>query len=416
MKRICLVTSAHISYNPRLIKEADALSAAGFDVRVVALSVEKEKAAFDAALKRGRGWRWQTWQAGRESPLGRWRWLRAACRQRFYEKTRSLGLLPGVLERAYSRYYPELTRLAAREPADLYIAHNLPALPVASAAARRWNAKLGFDAEDFHRGEFAESPETGYLRELTKKIEEKYIPLCDLRTAASGGIAAAYAEVLRIPEPVTILNVFPRSERAGQTPPEALQQERHGSGLSLYWYSQVIGPDRGLGDAIEATAILREGIRLHVRGACTGDGKQRFSEQVERYGIQERVHVLPPVPPEQLIERAAQHDVGLALEPGNRPNNRLAASNKLCAYFLAGLAIAATDVPGQRAILTSRTDAGFLYQPGDAESLARQLHEWRDNRDLLASARAASLRHGNTSLCWEAESGKLIQLVESVFK
>ena len=36
MPRICLISPSHVASNPRLVKEADALHAAGYDVHVVA--------------------------------------------------------------------------------------------------------------------------------------------------------------------------------------------------------------------------------------------------------------------------------------------------------------------------------------------------------------------------------------------
>ena len=36
MKKICLVSPGHVASNPRLVKEANSLLQAGYDVRVVA--------------------------------------------------------------------------------------------------------------------------------------------------------------------------------------------------------------------------------------------------------------------------------------------------------------------------------------------------------------------------------------------
>lgn len=416
MKRICLVTSAHISYNPRLVKEADALSDAGFAVRVVAMSIEQDKAGFDAALARSRQWCWQTCQARRESPGGKWRWLHAACRQKLYDRLLLLHSLPGGLERAYCRYYPELIRLAAREPTDLFIAHNLPALPVACAAARQWKAKLGFDAEDYHRGEFEEVPETARIRELTARIEERYIPLCDYMTAASQGIAASYAKALGIPEPLTVLNVFPRADRQGKVPIAVLRSERQGAGFSVYWYSQVIGPDRGLEDALRATAILRPHVSLHVRGQWASGYERSFMELATQLGVSNHVHHLPPVPPHELIERAAQHDVGLALEIGHTANRQVALTNKLFTYLVAGIALAASDVRAQRAIMCEVADAGFLFPSGQPELLAAGLKRWLDDPPAFRRAQERSRFYGDTRFCWEVESQKLVHAVQSVLK
>jgi glycosyltransferase involved in cell wall biosynthesis len=410
MKRasICLVTSTHVSYNPRLTKEADALAAAGYDVRVVAMNVEKWRGQLDDELVRSKLWSLQRISARREHFRGTFRRTIAALRQKYYRVLRHSA-------DAYSRYNKELFRAAARKPADLYIAHNLPALPATVRAAQLHGAKLGFDAEDFHRGEYRELDETAGLRALTARIEAKYIPQCDYVTAASEGISEAYAGELNIHKPVTILNVFPRADRFGRTPLFELDHERSGEELSLYWYSQVIGPDRGLADALRATALLRPRVRLHVRGQWSSSDYQKvFGREVAALGIADRVQALSPVSPNQLIERAAQHDVGLALEPGDRLNNRIATSNKLFSYMLAGLALAATDVEGQSRILKEAEGAGFLYPSGSPEVLADKLNKWLDDPVALAQAKERSRFFGETRYCWEIESAKFLEVIARV--
>jgi len=321
------------------------------------------------------------------------------------------------MENAYRPYLPELSRLATRDPADLYIAHNLQALPAAAAAARRWRAKLGFDAEDFHRGEIHEGSKAEIVhRCLVEGIEQKYIPQCQHLTAASDGIGAAYMAALGVRKPVTILNVFPLSERSGHTPPDELRQERRGEGMSFYWYSQVIGGDRGLDDVLQAIALLGDGVHLCVRGTWADGYERIFRERAQIWGVEKQIHVLAPAPPEQLVERAAQHDVGLALEPGETPNRRIAVTNKILNYFLAGLAIAATDVPGQRGIMERAPNAGFLFPPGDAETLAARLREWSNDSTKVQLAKAASKSAGETLFCWEIEKHKLLETVAQALR
>lgn len=416
-KRICLVSSLHLSYNPRLLKEADALSEAGYGVRVVAMDLEPAKASWDQRLMSSRRWRLETLNARRDNLAGRFTWLKGGLRQRLHQRSAWLRARGTGREQALCRHFPEMCRLAGHEPADLFIGHNLEALPVAASAARRWGAKLGFDAEDFHRGEISENDAArAPLRNLIIGIEQAYIPRCDYLSAASDGIGEAYAQALGAPKPVTILNVFPLSDRAGRTPLDELQQERPEPGLSLYWYSQVIGGDRGLHDVLKALAALPAGFHLRLRGAWARGYEGAFRKAVRALGVERRVHALPPAPPEQLIERAAQHDVGLALEPGNRPNNCLAASNKLFAYFLAGLAVAATDVPGQRAVLEAAPEAGFLFKPGDADALGRNLRRWFDSPTTLHAVKERSRSYGEAQFCWDREKMKLVAAVESAVR
>jgi len=414
-KRVCLVTCAHLSYNPRLLKEADALLEAGYTVRVVSLCAQDERWKLDEALMSSRRWKLETVDVRRSVNRGRGRWFKAGLRQKFLQRVLPFTTTPGVMERAYSRYFPELAGLAGREPADLFIAHNLPALPAAAAAARRRKTLLGFDAEDFHRGEFPEAEQDSLMARLTRTMEEKYLTQCAHLTASSDGIGAAYARALRIRSPVTVLNTFPLAERKGQTPPAELASERRLPGLSLYWYSQVIGPDRGLDDALAAVALAGPGVSLHLRGHWAAGFESRFLERVRALGISDRVIILVSSRPHQLVERAQQHDVGLALEPGDRVNNRLATSNKLMVYFLAGLAVAATDVPGQRAVMEVAGESGLLFKPGEPGVLANQLCLWRDQPALLARAKSRAHTLGETRFCWDLEKLRLLRAVAETF-
>src|SRR5690625_6334356 len=94
-----------------------------------------------------------------------------------------VGFPASISVRALHYVVPELTRHARSVEADLYIAHNLAALPAAYHAAQHHGAKLGFDAEDFHRGEFPDGDKS-LLRQLTIRIEEAFISRCEIGRAS----------------------------------------------------------------------------------------------------------------------------------------------------------------------------------------------------------------------------------------
>ena len=151
--KICIVSSKHVSYNPRVIKEADALSSAGHGVTVVTVCNNYAQAILDQGITTSRSWRLLTVKSRRQGGGGieHFRWLCFGIRQRLFSGylTR-LTLGNGVAERAQGREYPELLRLACSVMADLYIAHHAECLGAAYTAARRHNARFAFDAEDFH--------------------------------------------------------------------------------------------------------------------------------------------------------------------------------------------------------------------------------------------------------------------------
>lgn len=408
-KRVCLVTTGHPSTNPRLVKEADALSAAGYAVRVVACKFLMWADAADAGFEE-RPWWPVTWvRFGAMAPWARREWGRVR-RRASQSLAAHLGFRPFLAKRAFHYVVPELARAAAAEPAELYIAHNLAALPAAAHAAARHRARLGFDAEDFHRGEIPEVEQGSVRAALTRWAEEHYIPLCDYVTAASDGIAEAYARVLGIERPTTILNVFPLAERDVPVPEAELEAEKTPGTRTLYWFSQTIGPGRGLETALEALVHLEDGVHLALRGAWADAYESVFMAQADALGVRHRVHALPPAPPSELVVRAARHDVGLALELPDTLNRDICVTNKIFTYLVAGLPTIASATEGQRRVCAALPSATRVVPHNDSEALAMAAKSLLGNSAARPAARSVAAERFN----WEVESQVFLQVIRAI--
>jgi glycosyltransferase involved in cell wall biosynthesis len=416
MRRICIVTSTHLCRNPRVVKEADALAARGHTVRVVCVQWGAREAAEDQSIARAGGFRLDPLEVDKHAWPGVARWLVAGLTQRVCEAAYRVTRGHALLDAVFSRYAQALARKSTKEPADCYIAHNLPALPAAVRAARRYGAVLGFDAEDFHRGEFPADRQATPLARMTRQVEERYIPMCDFVTAASVGIADAYARSLSIPMPAPILNVFPLAERDVHLPKDQLATEKDGDFFSLYWFSQTIGGDRGLQDVLRALAGLDEKIHLTIRGSWSAGFEDSFWDLARKLGVAERVHVRGIVPAREMVVRAARHEAGLALEQPISENKWLCLANKMFTYFTAGIPVVATATAGQRWLAERVPDAVRLVGPGDAGALTRAIDGLYRNQAFYQRARAAASRAAETEFNWELESRKLVRVVEEVLQ
>src|SRR5215475_3134090 len=124
MKKICIVTTRHISYNPRVLKEADAFWSAGHEVVVVAINNNERQAAFDEELMRVRKWNLRTVDFRRGHGGEHRRWFYLSVKQRVFSLLAKVTLRWGIAERAVERAFDGLLRLARAERADLYIAHH----------------------------------------------------------------------------------------------------------------------------------------------------------------------------------------------------------------------------------------------------------------------------------------------------
>jgi glycosyltransferase involved in cell wall biosynthesis len=405
--RFTLVTTSHVANNPRLVKEADALTAAGVRVRVVAPLQLRGLAQRDDELLATRRWQLLRVNVSRGDRCGRFRWLRDALLERLAHRLLALGVrVPAVEDRAISRHLDSLLAEATAEPAETVIAHNVQALPIAARAAARLGARLGFDVEDLHTGELPETEDHAAQRELVAAVEGRYLPRCALLTASSEGIADAVAATYGVARPRVVLNVFPRTDRERNVP--CSRERPAGARVSLYWYSQVIGAGRGIEEALRALVSLPADVHLVLRGGSDARFAAWLRDESERLGVRARLHLRVAAPPDQLVALAACHDVGLALEQPRTRNRDLCVTNKIFTYLLAGLAVAATDTRGQRGIMALTGGAGFLYAAGDDQALARELRTLTDSADRLAAARERSRLAAEHRFNWDVEQETLV--------
>jgi glycosyltransferase involved in cell wall biosynthesis len=401
-KKICIVTTRHISYNPRVLKEADALSGAGFDVVVVTINSSMAQRTFDEVLMRSRKWALRTVDFRKTGIVERMRWLRFTIGQKIYGALAKVTFRFGIAERAGEKAFGGLMRLAKAEKAELYIVHHVEALGAGAAAARHNRTVFSFDAEDFHTGM---NGMDGRAASMISFLEAKYLPQCIYVSAASRGIGEGYRRTYGVVEPLVLLNVFPL---------EHIAAIRVGKPIRFYWYSQVIGPNRGLEALMEACGRLAAPFEVHLRGAMQPGYRQVLDGLIRKAGLDGKIFFHDPILASGLIPEGSRHDVGLALEMNTSQNAMMAASNKLFSYLVSGLAIIATDTDGQKDILRALPGAGILCRMDDAESLAAAMKCYLDDADRLLQARVAARSAAENRFNWEIESGKLIARVETI--
>ena len=223
--RVCIVTAGHMSTCPRMLKAADAMHAAGYDVRVVSASHTPWAVEADKELRTTRSWRWTVVDYSRAT--ARLRQIQTGARRRIaHVLTRALGSsrVPSALYvRAYSRAHDELVRAITAEPADFVYGGTTGALAAVAEAADRMGIPYGLDLEDFHTGE--RSALVDELDVVAERIERLVLPGAAFLTTSSPMIADAYAEKYGL-RPRTIYNTFSLDL---SPPPEASRAGRCGS-------------------------------------------------------------------------------------------------------------------------------------------------------------------------------------------
>ncbi len=401
-KKIIILTTGQPSTNPRMVKEYLTLKSAGFQVKVYYSYWQGWATHADSLMFNKNKLDKNDFTLVGGSPFKN-KWLYNATR--VYQKVNKVIYKKTGLKAiaSFSRTTSLLVNAAINEQADLYIAHNAGALPAAVEGASKYHSKAGFDAEDFHRGEYKDS-NIDACKQLVK-IENKYLPHCDYITTASPLISLAYKELYPQLEFTTINNVFSKS---------FLQVYKVGTKdiITLFWFSQTIGPDRGLETVVKALNEIQGNCRSELY--IMGNVAHNFDQKLLSFANNFRIHFLPPVPPDQIFEIASGYDIGLSIEMPDFKNRDLCLTNKIFTYLLAGNCIIFSNTKAQIDFCNTYPNVGFLYDSGSYTNLADLVKDLCMNRDKLENAKRKSLQLANETLNWEIEQVKFLQIVNYV--
>jgi glycosyltransferase involved in cell wall biosynthesis len=402
-KKVLMISSGQPSLNPRLVKEADTLIAAGFDVTVLYAYWNDWGTRYDKELLAEKKWKAICVSGDPQHNRAAWffsRLIYKITRQRLQKNSNFNKLADIAIAR--SSYF--LIKAARKYKADLYIAHNLGALPAAAKTAAFYNKPYGFDAEDFHRQEVNDDINSFHFK-ICKYIEDKYLPGAAYLTASSPLITERYVSLYNR-QITTLRNVFPKAA-------DFADRQNQSGPLKLFWFSQTIGPNRGLEMIIEAVGLSGTAAELHLLGQPAAGYLQGLQEQAKSAGINKnQIHFYPPVKGEELFKMARQFDIGLASETGFCLNNNMALSNKIFTYIQSGLAVAASDTPAQAGLIGQYPKAGKIYH--DANDLADILADYDQNREQLCQTQKDAFEIGQTELNWGHEAKEFLGVVNSV--
>ena len=173
--RVCIVTAGHMSTCPRMLKAADAMHAAGYDVRVVSASHTPWAVAADGELRATRSWRWTVLDYSRAT--ARFLQIKTGARMRIaHVLTRTFGSrrVPAALfVHAFSRAHDELVRAIVAEPADFVYggttgAGPWPRRPIDWARRTGWISRIFTPASG--------APWSARLNVVAERVERLALP------------------------------------------------------------------------------------------------------------------------------------------------------------------------------------------------------------------------------------------------
>lgn len=406
MARIMIVSGIQLSTNPRVVKEADALAAAGYDVEIVGVTIEPALAERDRSLYEGKLWTYTTLF---DASSGRWsdrlKFLAARARLRFW---REVHERVGVSNpRQLGIAGPEILRYCVNHFVDLYIVHNPQGLWIGVELSKRGRV-VGVDIEDWYSEMQSPEDRGGHAIESLRRWEKIMFREAAYSTTTSHRLSEALASSYGCAPPAVVYNTFSWRERDAID--GKVLDRVNPTLLSLCWFSQVVGRGRGLETLMDALAGVQIPFEIHLRGNCRPDYRQLLLARAPE-AWRERIHFHPQVPHAELISRIAEHDLGLAAETPYNRNLQLTITNKLHHYLLAGLPVVASDTDGQREVAALANGAVTIFEAGSASALTTVLNNLLADRDNLRAARERALVAAERFFCWERSAPVLLHRV-----
>ncbi len=386
----------------RILLEADSLEENGWQVKIVAMMLDPGDVDSDPRVVR----------IGGETRIGsRNQFVLDAYRRVRQCMPMNNWLMRSIKSAAWryaidqEKFYLQLySETAAHFSPTVFVAHDLPMLPVASVACKRCGAKLVYDSHELYSEQEFSSRE----KRRWAEIESKYISSCDAVITINPSIASELEQRYKINNVKIIYN----AERV-----EALPINQH-----LFHKAFGIDPDQKIllfqgGLSAGRNLEVLVGAMRHVRHpqvdlVILGDGQLQNSikKKAQRIGLTGRFHLHPAVPQKSLILFSASADIGVIPYQATCLNNHYSTPNKLFEYIAAGLPILANDLPEIRNIIDTH-QIGFVGDMSTAEKAALLIDQGFSSAQRLEAWRnqVAQVRQ---LINWENESIKLVEIFE----
>jgi len=273
--------------------------------------------------------------------------LRHVCTYMIHERQRkNVGLkLISAMLLAFGRFMPSLNELYGRMNTDyiemlefclgnrfdVYHANDPETLPIAVKAARRWKAKVVYDAHEYSPDNVVNrmAPERLFMSYYTW-ILRKYGRDVQAMTTVSLGIAALYRERFSL-NPTIILNAPPYEELLfNPVRNDQIRVVHHGKASAR----------RNLEKAVDLMTLLDKRFSLTFYLVSDSDGNYlRSLKEMAQRKVPNRVFFKDAVDMRYISRELNQYDIGIFLLPWFNLNQKFVLPNKFFEFIMAGLAI-----------------------------------------------------------------------------
>jgi len=397
--RSVVMLTADRQIDRRILLSADSLKCAGWKVTIIAMPLDT-KAIDDPRVVRIGG---DTKFSHRENMLlDVYRWVRGCLPMNGVLMRRMKGLAWRYLVDQESFFTRLFFSTASRYSPDVFVANDLPMLPVAKRLADMCGAKLVYDSHEL----YCEQEFSAHEKRRWAEIEAKYIGDCDTVITVNQSIASELERRYGINDVRVIYN----AERPFETP--VISRHFHEKFLlaadkKVLLLQGGISAGRNLEVLVNAMRFVKNPFVVLV---ILGDGLllKRLQADAQLNQLSDRVYFHPAAPQKDLLSLTVAADAGVIPYQATCLNNYFCTPNKLFEFIAAGIPILASDLPEIRNMVQGR-NIGLVGDMSTPENFARLIDNFFGDGQRLASWRS-NVSAAREHVCWQEEEKKLIEI------
>ncbi|MGZ8437625.1 MAG: glycosyltransferase [Candidatus Limnocylindrales bacterium] len=295
--------------------------------------------------------------------------------------------------------------LAASPPADVYHGMAYMGISVALALGRRHRAKVVYDSRDIYMVAANLARLRGPIKSVLARLERGWARAADRVVTVNRPYAEELARRFGVEMPAIVMNCSYCYDPPAPVPRRFHEALGLDPATRVVLYQGGFSRGRGVEQLIEAIHQVPNAVLAVMGyGALEADFRAAAAAEENR-GL---VHVLPAVPPTELLDWVASADVVGVLFQHDTLNNYLSTPNKFLEAMAAGVPTVCSDHPGMGPIARA-TGCGIPVDPSDIEAIAGAIRSIVDGTpDDRAAGRARALAAAHEIYNWETQVETLL--------
>jgi hypothetical protein len=389
-KRITIVTGQHLTANPRVWKEANALASHGYLVTIYTTWYNQLLITDDRKLILNSINYFPSF-----SLIYSWRNILLVISAKGIKKLANYFFRCFNVSSIYQEVYlprVQLNRILAI-PADLFICHQEAGLLLGVQLLKK-GKKVAFDFEDW----YAEESFNKFRSVDLFRVNERYaLNHAAYITCPSKTMSISLKEYYKLDRQVTVVfNSFPIDN--------IIVNNTQIIPNSMVWFSQTIGPGRGIEAFLIALREFTAPVEIHLVGNCSNFFLNQLIQIISN--TPHKVFHHPLCKHNQLMQLLQKFRIGLVLELDFPLNRRYTITNKILTYLQLNMYVLATKTCGNLELKDSFEDRIAFVDIHDPKDIITKLS------NLLTLKDACSKNYNFPyEYTWDSQEKKLISLM-----